>query len=146
MAVSGAISSGALATGLGGIGLGTVLGASSVFQTLSDETTTSTNSNNLGLIIGVSVAGVVLLIGVVVAMICCLRRRAKVVEEIMSHEDEIVVQEKESIEKENNHFVFSGSEGQELPNESEIKIKNNKTNSNVLKVHELGDNSEILDN
>lgn len=48
----------------------------------------------------------------------------------MSHEDEVIVQEKE-----NNHFVFSGSEDQELPNESEIKIKNNKTNNNVLKVH-----------
>ena len=62
----------------------------------------------------------------------------------MSHEDE-VVGEKESIEKE-NHFMFGGSsEGAEVPNESEIKIKNSKT-SNVLKVHELGDNSEIIDN
>lgn len=109
--------------------------------TLEETTTTKSESSNIGLIVGVSIAGVVLLIGVVVTMICCLRRRAKVVEEIMSHEDEVVVQEKESIDKENNHFVFSGSEGQELPNESEIKIKNSKTNSNVLKVHELGDNS-----
>lgn len=72
MAVSGAISSGALATGLGGIGLRTVLGASSVFQTLRDDTTISTKSNNLELIIRVSVAGVVLLVGVVVAVIYCL--------------------------------------------------------------------------
>jgi hypothetical protein len=39
------------------------------------------------LIAGISVAGVVLVLGVVFTAIYLLRRRSKVVEEIVSHED-----------------------------------------------------------
>lgn len=145
--ISTIISSGSYASAMSSIGLGTVLGASSVLYTLTDDvpSTEDGKKSNVGLIAGVTAAGVILLVGVVVAVVCCLRRRAKVVEEVMSHEDE-VVGEKESIEKE-NHFMFGGSsEGPEVPNESEIKIKNNSKASNVLRVHELGENSEIMDN
>lgn len=143
--LTSSIASGGYSVAMGGIGLGSVIGASSVYYTLGEETTESSSSTNVGLIAGVAVAGVVLLVGVVVTVVCCVRRRAKVVEEVMSHEDE-VVGEKE-VGKE-SHFMFGSSEGAgEVANESEIKIKNNTNKaSTVLKVHELGDNSEIIDN
>lgn len=85
--ISTIISSGSYASAMSSIGLGTVLGASSVLYTLTDDvpSTEDGKKSNVGLIAGVTAAGVILLVGVVVAVVCCLRRRAKVVEEVMSH-------------------------------------------------------------
>jgi hypothetical protein len=58
----------------------------------------------------------------------------------VSYEDE--VQEK-SVEKEKTGFIFSSSEHQEVPNESEIKIKHKNKH---LHVKDYQDNSDILDN
>lgn len=134
-------SSSNLTSGLSGIGLGSVIGVSTVYYPITDETT---DSSSLGLIIGAAVAGVLLAIGVIITVICCMRRRAKVVEEIVTHDDEMV--HDKSIDKE-KHFEFNSSDSPDVvPNESEIKIKNNqRSNHNILRVHNINENSEIIE-
>ena len=94
--INTASSSGALASGLSGIGLGNVLGVTSVYnsapvgssygvQPSNDSGSASNGSLSVGMIAGIAVAGVVLLVGVVFTTIYLLRRRSKVVEEIVSH-------------------------------------------------------------
>jgi len=102
--LTSAINSGSFSSSMAVVG--TVIGASSTYYTLG-TTTSSSSGLSLGFIVGISIAGVALLVGVFVTVVCCLRRRAKVVEEIVSHEDEPV--HEKSVDKENNHFIYSDS-------------------------------------
>ena len=67
-----------------------------------------------------------------------MRKRAKVIE-IASDEENI--QEK-SVDKED--FMVNGSENNELPNNSDFKIKK-AVHENILQVHEFDRNNEELD-
>ena len=64
--------------------LGPVTSISSVYipppGTSTSTGSSSSSSLNIGLIIGVSVAGFILLVGIFITMIYCIRKRAKVVE------------------------------------------------------------------
>lgn len=78
-----AINTGTFASSLSGIGIGNVLQATSVYYPINTEE--STESSNVGLIVGISIACIVLVAGVIITVICCMRKRAKVVEEIVTH-------------------------------------------------------------
>lgn len=137
-----ATSSGSFASAMGSVGLGSVTQVSSTYYPITTETTEE--STSVGLIVGIAIAGVFLVAGVIITVICCMRKRAKVIEEIFTHEEENV-QEK-SVDKD-NFIINASSENNELPNDSEFKIKKagHAHNNNVLQVHEFEDNSEELD-
>ena len=139
---SNTAASGALQAGMSNIGFGNVLRVTSVYYPLS--TSTEESSSNIGLIVGIAIGCIILVAAVIVTVVCCMRKRAKVVEEIVTHEEENM-QEK-SVDKD-NHFNLNGSSenNNELPNESEFKIKKHH-NPNILRVNQLGEDSEIIDN
>lgn len=87
------------------------------------------------------VATVVMTAVIILTIVCCLRRRAKVVEEIVTHEDESV---DKSAEKEN--VMFNVNESQDVPNDSDIKIKQQRVHKNNLHIHQLNENSEVIEN
>ena len=141
-AVTAAINSGTYNTALSGIGIGNVLSANSAYYPLG-TTGEEEAASSIGLIVGIAIACVILVAGIVITAICCMRKRAKVVEEIVTHEEE-AIQEK-SVDKDN--FILNGSsENNEIPNDSEFKIKKPHTNKNILHVHQFEDNSEVIDN
>jgi hypothetical protein len=84
---SAAVSSGAAYTAFPAT-FGTVTSISSLYVapagSSSTPSSTTSSSLNIGLIVGVSIAGFVLLVGIFITMIYCIRKRAKVVEEIRS--------------------------------------------------------------
>ncbi len=62
----------------------TLIAMSSTILVLNPSSEAS--SNNVGLIVGVAVAGVVLIVSIVVIFFYCLRKRAKIVEDVPSSE------------------------------------------------------------
>jgi hypothetical protein len=77
--------SSAVASGLGNIGLGNVIGYNVAYQPLTE--TTESSEANIGLIAGVAAAGVLLVVGAIITVVCCMRRRAKVVEMTITNDE-----------------------------------------------------------
>lgn len=48
--------------------------------------------------------------------------------------------------KEEKSGYFYPSENADVPNDSEVKIKSKRSKQDVLKVHQLEENSEIIEN
>lgn len=86
--LSGAISSGSAYSAFPTIGTVTTMTYQYIPAPGASSSSSSSSSVNIGLIIGVSLAGFVLLVGIFITMIYCIRKRAKVVEEIRSSEEE----------------------------------------------------------
>jgi predicted PurR-regulated permease PerM len=101
----------------------TSLSISSVMNTI-DTSSSSSGPSNLGLIIGVSIAGVVLLVVMVMTFFYCLRKRAKIVEEIRQSEEEMHHEKENYIIGESSNF-----DPQHASHVSEFKINQN-TESN----------------
>jgi hypothetical protein len=88
--LNAAIASGSFGTAMNGAGLPGYMGASSIYNILNPDSSSasasSSGSTNVGLIVGLVMAGLTLVIGSVVTFICCIRRRSKVAEKMVSHE------------------------------------------------------------
>jgi len=125
------INSGSYSAAMSGIGLGNVIQATSAYYPLNDSS--EDEGSSIGLIIGIAIACVILVAGIIITVICCIRKRAKVVEEIVTIEEE-QIQEK-SVDKD-NFMLNASSENNEIPNDSEFKIKKpHISKNNILHVH-----------
>lgn len=100
------ISNGTYATNMSGItGFGNVIGTTSVYHLVAPPPDTTTNgttnnsngsqdtgiyssSSKVGLIVGVVMAGVVLVVGAFFTFIYCIRRRSKIAEKMVSNEED----------------------------------------------------------
>jgi len=94
---------------------GTVLGASSVYYSLTTASTSTSTGVSIGLIVGLTLAGITLLVGSFITFICCIRRRSQISEIQVKDEEDIHEKEQEP------HALFSENNSGEAESNSKIK-------------------------